>query len=200
MLSLGGNANNGDNKLAGTHDSGAIDKELTATKFLHHVKRGRSGCNVNNACDGRDQERILDAHLQEESGAIVDLKLVSCRDISLEFKLTDEVDASPLLEHLQASSHNHSVEISTARHATFEAVGPGSARNLLFILEVGFNLCKLCLDSRVCSGLTTNSLQGTEGIFHPTTFDVVARGLRQEEKPNGENRGPDELHTNGDTI
>lgn len=85
MLSLGGNTNDGDDKFAGTHHDGTINEELAAAKLFHHVKRGRGSRNIDNARDGRDQEGVLDAHLQEKSGTVVDLKIVSGRDISQSF-------------------------------------------------------------------------------------------------------------------
>lgn len=96
VLSLGGNANDGDDKLAGTHDSGTIDEELTATKLFHHVERGGGGRNIDNACDGRDQEGILDAHLQEERGPVVDLKFVNYRNISQSFSSNSQMKLIPV--------------------------------------------------------------------------------------------------------
>lgn len=115
-------------------------------------------------------------------------------------KLTDEVDASPLLEHLQEHTSKNAVQITRRPKTTLETISPGVACNPHLMVIVGLDLRQLSLDSRVGSGLAADTLERSKGVIHSVLADIVARRFRQQEKTKGKDGSPDKLEANGDTI
>ena len=85
---MNGGTDDGDDVLEDSHGNGAVDEEGTTTKLLNGVEGDRGGANIDNGGDHRDQKWIAQSNLLEEGGVVVE----------------DEIDTSPLLEHLQHCS------------------------------------------------------------------------------------------------
>ena len=80
-----GNTNNSDDELHDDHSCASDDEDLTATKAFDGVKGYWGGEDVDERCNERDEERVLDrAKGGEEDSS----------------EIEDEVDTGQLLHHL----------------------------------------------------------------------------------------------------
>lgn len=181
----------GDDELANKHTKGTNEEDGSTTESLNSPERQRSGADVDESEDQRDEEDVVDGTGRLEEGSRV---------------VEDEVDTGPLLHHLHGGTEDGSAEVGLAvPEAALEAVGPrtepGGGRNhLALVLLVGDDLSNLRLDVLGVLGLTTDTGEGVDSLLDLTTLDVVSRRVREEEKTTTEDDSPGELDTDGDLV
>lgn len=124
----------------------------------------------------------------------------------LKRKLTDEVDARPLLHHLQRSTQYSSSEIGgRVSERTRETSGPrvkvaSGGDKLRLELVICHNLSELLLDVSRVLRLTSDSRQGSSGSVESSLLDEESRRVGKEEKTGTEDQGPSKLNCNGDSV
>ena len=77
VASLFGSTHNCDDEFADSHAGSSPKKQLPSTQLLNHEKGSRGSNHINNIHDCRNQERVLDTYLLEESGTVINLKVIS---------------------------------------------------------------------------------------------------------------------------
>lgn len=113
--------------------------------------------------------------------------------------MANVLDTSPLLEHLEKDADKDTAEIS-ASSETLEAIGPSRLRNVDFVLIVGLNLGELVFDICRITRLPTDTRERVQSFLVAAFLDKPTRRLREKEKTNSENHGPNPLDGNRDTI
>ena len=121
-------------------------------------------------------------------------------------KVEDEVDSSPLLHHLQASTEDGSAEVAGGvPETTLEAVCPAREITVLgddghLILVVGDNFSEFGLNKLRASRLVTKSFKNSGSLVQLALHDKVSRGLRQPKQSSSEDQGPEELNCHRDSV
>lgn len=191
LVETNGNTNDADQELADEHTKSTENENGTTTESLDGIERQRSGADVDQREDERDQEGVLDGTggLEEGSGVV-----------------KDEVDTSPLLHHLQRGSEDGSSQVRLAApERALEAVGPsaepgGGGDQGTLVLLVGDDLSKLVLDIVGVLGLASDTGQGVDGLLNFTLLDKVTGRVGEEEQTTTEDQSPGELDGDGDTV
>lgn len=103
-----GDAKGGGDEEADDHTASAPEQELAAAKALYHPERWWGANNVDGVCGDLDGKRIAD-EVREK----------------LRAKIEDEIDAGPLLEHLQCRTKYSATEVGARiEHRAGKAVCP----------------------------------------------------------------------------
>ena len=186
-----GYADDGDNELADEHSESAPDEQRTTTELLNGPEGDRGRADVDEGRDERDEERVGDGSERlEECGA----------------KIEDEVDAGPLLHHLQRRAKDGAADVAVRLpEAAAEAVEPGVEvvalrDHLELVLVVGNDLGKLLLDVFRVDGLTSEPGEHGGGVVELATLDKVSRRLGEEEETGAEDDGPRHLDGDRDAV
>ncbi|KAI2255605.1 hypothetical protein LOZ10_005651, partial [Ophidiomyces ophidiicola] len=186
-----GDAHDGDNELADEHAAGAPDEQGAAADALDGPEGNRGGADVDEGGDEADEEGIVDgAEGLEEGGAEVE----------------DEVDAGPLLHHLQGDAEDGATQVAgRVGQRAAEAVEPGGKvavvrHDLQLVLVVGDDLGELLLDVLGVDGLAAEGGEGGLGAVEVVLLDEVAGRLGQQEEADGEDEGPEHLQGDGDAV
>ena len=192
------NTDDGNQELADQHTEGTEEEECAATELLHSVEGKRSGADVDQGEDERDQEGVADGtgRLQEGCGVV-----------------EDEVDTSPLLHHLEGSTENGLAEVGVGlEEGALEAVHPSgkpatSRDKLALVLLVGDDLGKFEFDQGPEVGgigaswvYTTDLHQGLLGLIGTAALDEVTRGVGKASNTSTQDKTPSELDTDGNAV
>lgn len=178
-------------EFADHHSEGTPDQERATTEALDGVEGNRGGADVDEGGDEADEEGVADgAELLEKGGAEVE----------------DEVDAGPLLHHLQGGAEDGAAQIALlVEQGAFEAIGPAAEvaalrDDLELVLMIGDDLGQLRLHELGVAGLAAQSAQHVGGPVDFPTLDEVAGGFGEEEETGAEDHGPEHLHAHGHAV
>lgn len=114
--------------------------------------------------------------------------------------LTDEVDSSPLLEHLQRGADQDATEVTGGAETASEAVEPAGRGDSHFVVVVGLDLGKLGQEVWRIGWLATDSGESFQRPLGFAFLDQIARGLRKQKQAECKNCGPDELDGYWDAV
>lgn len=170
---------NSNNELADTHPNGSQQKKTAATKFLNEVKTGDSRYNIDQVGNETDEESILNTGVLEELGTIVE----------------NEVDTGQLLKGLETTSGHEPLD-----HLGGETVGIGSLAERQLILVDSLDFVKFLEETGVVDRERTETAHGAGSTLEIVLLDKEARSLGKDKHPNRENKSPDELDGERDTI
>jgi hypothetical protein len=187
-----------DQELADQHAESAVEQECATTELLHSVERERSGADVDEGEDQRDQESVADSASRLEE---------RCRVVE------DKVDTSPLLHHLKRGTEDGLAEVGVGLpEGTLEAVGPAgqpatSRGQLALELLVGNDLSKLkvnhgteVLSIRLGGVDTANLQESLPGLVGLSALDEVTGRVRQACNTSGKDDTPGELDTDRNAV
>jgi len=129
--------NDADNELSNDHAQSTPDENTTTTEGFDHIETERSGADVDESGDERNQEGVADrSQAGEEDSSEVE----------------DKVNTGQLLHHLHQYTDSGTAAVAVAlEDAALEAVGPATnvaclRDDLLFIFVVRNNLSQFILD------------------------------------------------------
>ena len=184
-------ADDGDDEFGNEHADSAPDQDRATAEFLDGPEGEGRGEHVDDGGDHADHEGIVDgAQVGQESCS----------------KVEDEVDAGPLLHHLQGGAQDGTAEVAGGLgEAATEAVEPrvpvaGLRNDLQFILVVGDDFGEFLLDFfRVCR-LATEPREGLSGFLDVVLLDEVTRRFGESEKTSSKDDGPKHLQRNGNAV
>ena len=191
VVEANGHTNDGDEELADKHSTGTDDEDSATTEALDSPEGERSGADVDKSENERDEETVLNGTGGlEERGGVVE----------------DEVDAGPLLHHLERGTQDGSAQVRAGLAETaLEAVGPatepggvGDESTLVFL--VGDNLGQFTLDVDGVLGLATDTSKSVHGSGDVALLDEVTGRVGEEEQTAAENQSPGELDGDGDAV
>lgn len=187
----GGDTDDTDDELGDDHSGATEDENTATTEALNDPEGERGGKHVDEGGDQGDEEGVVDrAKGGEEDGSEVE----------------DEVDTSELLHHLEDYAEDCAANVGGALgDGTVEAVGPslevgGLGNDIHLVLVVGNDLSKFILDVVGVNWLSTDGGKGLGGSLELALLDEETGGLWQEEETSREDDGPQELHSDGDTV
>ena len=185
-------------ELADQHAESTVKQECATTELLHSVERERSGADVDEGEDQRDQEGVADGASRLEE---------RCRVVE------DKVDTSPLLHHLKRGTEDGLAEVGVGLpERTLEAVGPAgqpatSGGQLALELLVGNDLSELevnhgteVLSIRLGGVDTANLQQCLPGLVGLSTLDEITGRVRQAGNTSGKDDTPGELDTDRNAV
>ena len=121
-------------------------------------------------------------------------------------EVEDEINAGPLLHHLEGCSQDGAAEITLLMpKASLEAIEPAaeiaSLRNdLEFVFVICYNFSEFCLDVFGVAGLASKTAEDLGCAVDFAAFDEVAGGFGEEEETEGEDEGPQHLEGHGDAV
>lgn len=178
-------AGDSDDEFADAHANGTPDEQRATTELLNGPEGDRGGTDVDDGGDHGDQESVLKAdELEEDSGVI-----------------KDEVDTSPLLEHLESNTDEDLASVGVALADTaLEAANPRDLADLHLVLIIGLDLSELVLDVVGVNGLATDTGKGLGSGVEALLLDKVAGRFREKEETDGEDDGPEELDSDGNAV
>lgn len=188
----------GDNIFADAHASSTDEEKLTATEIIDCPHTGDGGNDVDNIGNDRDDERIGDTGLSEESGSVVEDKLPESDGIQ-SFQIEGTyVDTSELLPSLEEDSSENTGTVVSGTIP--EAVDVRSLGDFLFVAQIGFDFSEISLDFCTIDVGTKDSGEIPSGLLCLSLLDQISGRFREECHPASEDSGPDELDGNDDSI
>lgn len=165
MVKASSNTNNGDDELAHQHAESTNQQNRAAAESFDRPERDGGGKDVDDGKDHGGQEDVGNGLGRLEEGG---------REVE------DEVDASPLLHHLQRGAQNSAAQVGlgvpkTALEAVGPATNPGSLGDkCALILFVGDDLGDLTLYIFRVLGLATDTSNGIDGLLNHALLNIVS--------------------------
>lgn len=191
LVEANSDTNDTDNEFTDGHTSGTPDEHSTTTETLDQPEGDGSANDIDEGEDKRHKEGIGNStsRLKEDSRVI-----------------ENEVDTSPLLHHLKRSTEDGLADVGRGlEERAGEAVSPrtkvtAAGDNTAFIFSIGDDFVQLRFNVVGGGVLTTDTSQSNTSFVDLALLDKVTGGLRKEEKTSTEDKSPQHLQANWDTI
>lgn len=191
VVETDGVTDDGDDVLADEQAQGTPDEQLAAADPLDEEEGDGGRDDVDDVEDGADEEGVGDgAGRLKEGGGVVE----------------DEVDARPLLHHLQRRAENGLAQVGVgledrAAEAVGPAVEPAAGRDeSALVLLVGDDLCKLGLDELGVRGLASQAREGGTGLLDLAALDEETGRVGEEDQTDTEDDTEDKLDADRDAV
>lgn len=168
-----------DEELADGHADGTAKKEKAAAPPVDSPESREGRDDVDDRSNHLDDEGLAETRVLKVLGAVVE----------------DEVDASQLLQSLEAHARKLALE-----HGAAEAVDVAGGSDAHLVVVVGLDLGNLVVDGGVVRRQATELAQSGLGAVELTLLDEETRGLGQDKHADDEDDGPGELHGDGDAV
>lgn len=142
-------SDDGDDELRDGHARGTVEEERATTQLVDRPHAGHGGTDVDNVRRDRNDERVVDARVFEELGALIrhaktSGPLKKAIDAEKTYVVEDKVDTGELLQRLEADS-GPGAESVLARSA-FEAVEVSRRAERALVVDVGRDLGEFLVD------------------------------------------------------